>query len=35
MLPFIAIPALADLLVPVAVAVTATILAHNCDCDKD
>ncbi len=33
MLPLIAAPALVDILVPVAVAVTATILNHKCQCD--
>lgn len=33
MLPIIAIPALVDILVPVAVAVATTILNHKCKCD--
>lgn len=35
MLPIIAAPVLVDILVPIAVAVTATILNHQCQCDKD
>ncbi len=34
MLPIIAAPVLVDILVPVAVAVTATILNHKCQCDN-
>ena len=33
MLPIIAAPVLVDILVPVAVAVTTTILNHKCQCD--
>ncbi len=35
MLPIIAAPALIDILVPVAIAVTTAILNHKCKCDKD
>lgn len=34
MLPIIAVPALVDILVPVAVAVATTVLNHNCQCNK-
>lgn len=35
MLPIIAAPAVADLIIPLVVAVATTVLNHKCKCHKD